>query len=73
MSAPDQRHLLHAVDRLAGASSLLDGIHAIALAMVEESGEGGPASAITEIALEIMRRMDKARRHIEKYRHALSE
>jgi hypothetical protein len=73
MSAPDRVLLTRAVDRLAGASSLLDGIHAIALAMVQESGvEGGPASAITEIALEIMRRMDKACRGIEKYRHALS-
>jgi hypothetical protein len=73
MSAPDQRHLLHAVDRLDGAGRLLDGIHAIALGLAAESGEASPAGAICEIALAIMARMDKVRRHIEKYRHALSE
>jgi hypothetical protein len=64
--------LIRAVDRLASCQRLLDG-NAIALAMSEESGEGGPASAIAEIALTALRRMDKIERDIETYRHALSE
>jgi hypothetical protein len=73
MSAPDRVLLIRAVDRLAATQRLVDGIHAIALAMSEESGEGGPASAIAEIALTTLRRMDKIERDIEKYRHALPE
>ena len=71
MSAPDPVLLVHAVDGLDGAARLLDGIHAIALGMAEEGVEGGPALALAEIALTMMRRMDKVRRDIEKYRHAL--